>query len=293
MRFLLTIFTISFLFSCSTTPGNVAFKEEESLIKSILKPLAVKGVEIKEVKATDGSPFKDFTQFEVVLVDKRRNQLVKKYIWVSKDGNYLILDAFKIRKEADRVSLVPVKPKDSEVPLKQDLSWVEKIDEKLTKMNIPHVIGNGENIVYIVWDVYCPFCYKHFGEIVKKAKELNLQVHLIPLAVHGKSSLEGFVYFTKLAREKGMEKTFQYLLKKGEGDFLKYAKTFEEETKKNLNSVPAEERESLMEFYKDLRNSLISHNITATPTVIFIPKGETQGYVYVGFKPLEEVIKKK
>jgi thiol:disulfide interchange protein DsbC len=293
MRFLLAILTTSFLFSCSTTQNNSSFKEEENLIKTLLKPLAVKGVEIKEVRATDGSFFSDFAQFEVVLLDKRRNQMVKKYIWVSKDGNYLVLDVFKIEKEKDRISLVPVKPNDSEVPLKQDLSWVKKIDEKLTKMNIPHVIGDGENIVYIVWDVYCPFCYKHFGEVAKKAKELNLQIHLIPLAVHGKSSLEGFVYFTKLVREKGLENTFKYLLEKGNGDFLKYARSFDEEVKNNIGSMSKGEKEALVNFYKNLRDTLVSHNITATPTIIFIPKDETQGYVYVGFKPLEEVIKQK
>jgi thiol:disulfide interchange protein DsbC len=302
MKFLLALLTTSLLFSCSNAQEKekvetkkVSIQEEESVIKAVLKPLSVRGVEIKEVKAIKDSPVEDLRMFEVTLIDKKNNRIVRKYIWMSEDGKYLALDLFKVKKEGEQVGITPLKPKESEVPLKQDLSWIKTIDEKLQKANIPHVIGNGKNKIYIVWDVYCPFCYKHFKEVAgKKVQELDLQIHMIPLPVHGERSLKGFVYFTQLARKEGMKNAIEKMFSKGNGSFMKYAKSFSKEVDENYSKIPEKERKELNKFYKDLRKELLSHNIHATPTIIYIPPTEKEkGYVFVGFKPLEEVIKQK
>jgi len=302
MRFFLALLATSLLFSCSNAQEKekienrkMGVQEEELIIRAVLKPLSVRGVEVKEVKAIKDSPVEGLRMFEVTIVDKKNNRLVRKYIWMSEDGKYLALDLFKVKKEGEKVSITPLKPKKSETPLKQDLSWLKAIDEKLQKANIPHVIGNGKNKVYIIWDVYCPFCYRHFKEVAgKKAQELDLQIHMIPLPVHGERSLKGFVYFTQLARKEGMKSAIEKMFSKGNGDFMKYAKIFSKEVDENYSKIPEKERKELDKFYKDLQKELLSHNIHATPTIIYIPPTEKEkGYVFVGFKPLEEIIKQK
>jgi len=302
MRFLLALLATSFLFSCSNAQEKekienrkMSVQEEELIIRAVLKPLSVRGVEVKEVKAIKDSPVEGLRMFEVTIVDKRNNRMVRKYIWMSEDGKYLVLDLFKVKKEGEEAAIIPLKPKESEIPLEQDLSWLKAIDEKLQKTNIPHVIGNGKTKVYIVWDIYCPFCYKHFKEIAgKKAQELDLQIHMIPLPVHGEKSLKGFVYFTQLARKEGMKNAIEEMFSKGNGDFMKYAETFSKEVDENYSKIPEKERKELDKFYKDLQKELLSHSIHATPTIIYIPPMEKEkGYVFVGFKPLEEIIKQK
>jgi thiol:disulfide interchange protein DsbC len=302
MRFLLALLATSLLFSCSNAQEKekienkkVSVQEEELIIKAVLKPLSVRGVEVREVKAIKDSPVEGLRMFEVTIIDKKNNRMVRKYIWMSEDGKYLVLDLFKVRKEGKEVGIIPLKPKESEVPLKQDLSWLKAIDEKLQKANIPHIIGNGKTKVYIVWDVYCPFCYRHFKEVAgKKVQELDLQIHMIPLPVHGERSLKGFVYFTQLARKEGMKSAMEKMFSKGNGDFMKYVRIFSKEVDKNYSKIPEKERKELDKFYKDLQKELLSHNIHATPTIIYIPPTEKEkGYVFVGFKPLEEIIKRK
>jgi thiol:disulfide interchange protein DsbC len=302
MKFLLALLTTSLLFSCSNAgekgkieTRKVSVQEEESVIKAVLNPLSVRGVEVKEVKAIKDSPVKGLRTFEVTLIDKRNSRMVKKYIWMSEDGRYLALDLFKVKKEGKNAVITPLKPKESEVPLKQDLSWLKAIDRKLQKANIPNVIGNGKNRIYIVWDVYCPFCYKHFKEVAgKKVRELDLQIHMIPLPVHGERSMKGFVYFTQLARKEGIKNAMEKMFSRGDGDFRKYAKILSEEVDKNYTRIPEKERKELDKFYKDLQKELLSHGIHATPTIIYIPPVEKEkGYVFVGFKPLEKVIKQK
>ena len=203
--------------------------------------------------------------FEITLIDRKNSRMVRKYVWMSEDGKYLALDLFKVKKGGKKVGIIPLKPKESEVPLKQDLSWLKAIDGRLQKANIPNVIGNGKNRIYIVWDVYCPFCYKHFKEVAgKKVRELDLQIHMIPLPVHGERSLKGFVYFTQLARREGIKSAMEKMFSRGNGDFMKYVKILSEEVDKNYSKIPEKERKSLTNSIKIFRKS-------SSPTISMQP----------------------
>ncbi len=279
-----------------TTNTKNSIKEDKALIKEILKPLEKKGVTLEKISLMkDIYNLPGYDAFTITLQDKRRNIKVKRYVWISKDRKHVIFDIFNVKQTPKGVSLSALRPKNSIELLKVDLSWIEDIDKTLTKHNIPHIIGKGnKRKVYIVWDIYCPFCYMHFKEIPKKAKDLNLEIHMVPFAVHGKHSIDGLLYYTKLSREKGVEKTLEYLYSLGNGDFRKYMKSLDNEIKKELPSMSKDEKEKLGKEFKDIKNKLLTKGVRGTPSIIYITDQKSQkGYVITGFKPLKEVIKMK
>jgi len=302
MRFLITLTLISLLVgSCSKaevkekkaeTKGEVQNTRAEKVIKALLSPLKVRGVEVKKVEPAN-LKVPGFEAYQVTLIDKRNHREVKKYIFLSKEGNYLTLEMFKYKLEGKRVSLQPLNPKNPVKELKTDISFVRKIDELLTKENIPHVIGKGERKVYIVWDVFCPFCYKHFNQIEEIARKNNVEIHMIPLAVHGENSVKGLIYYTQIARKRGAAGALKELYNLGNGDFMKYVKNLEDKLNKSGIELSKEEQEKIKETLKEVEKELLKHGVRATPTIIYAPPGEKKGHIHVGFKPIEEVIKEK
>jgi thiol:disulfide interchange protein DsbC len=268
------------------------YKEEERIIKAVLEPLKMRGVEIKEVKPTSEVKIPGFEAFEVVLFDKRNSREIKRYAFISPDRKYMVLDVFKVEGEGDKLRLQPIRPKDAVKQVKTDVSWVYEVDKKLTQEGIPHVIGKSDKKIYIVWDVFCPFCYAHFHQLEEIAKKNGVEIHMIPFPIHGENSMRGLLYFTKLAKEKGVSQAFAELYKLGDGNFRKYA----EELKKKASSLKLskEEEDKLRKFYASLKEELVKKGVHATPTIVYIPPGEKdKGYMITGFKPIEEILKMK
>jgi thiol:disulfide interchange protein DsbC len=269
---------------------SVTVKSEEEIIKAILKPLSVRGIEVKEIKPTDEVKVPGFRTFEVVLLDKRNTVEIKRYVFISPDGKYLTLEVFAVNQKGGEVHLQPLRPKNSVRKVKVDVSWVKKIDEKLEQAKVPHVIGKSDRKVYIVWDSMCPFCYRHFNKLAQLAKENGVEIHMIPFPIHGEASVKGLLFYAQLAREKGAQKAFEELYKLGGGDFRAYAKRLETEGS-NLK-LSEEEQKKLKETFKELQEILVKNGVHATPSIIYAPSGD-KGYVFVGFKPLREVVKLK
>ncbi len=309
MRVFLTAAALTFLVaSCSQAEKakkTVVKKEvsseivkDENLIEAVLKPLSKRNVVVKEIKKVDLNVPGFFT-FEVTLLDKSRNVEINKYIWISEDGKYLVLDMFSVKKEKDKVLIKPLAPKNKvkQLPLKkEDLSWIKKIDERLTKEGIPHVIGKGEKKVYVIWDVYCPFCYEHIKKLSpKKLSEKGIEIHMIPFPVHGKASVNGTMYFIKLCKERGIEGAFKYITALGNGNFRDYVKEFEKESNAYVKSLDEKERKKEEQFVENLRKELIKGKVRGTPTIIYIPPNEknNMGYKILGYRPLDEVVKMK
>ena len=313
MRFLITLLVSMFLLSaCSqaekfslekaspkgSEQNSKTIVEDEALIKAVLRPLSRKNVVVEKVKKVPSS-VPGFDAFEVTLLDKNRNVEINKYIWVSKDGKYLVLDVFSIKKLGNKILINPVVPKHrikKLPPKKENLSWIKKIDEQLTEEGIPHVIGKGNKKVYIVWDVFCPFCYEHIKRLSpeKLAKE-GIELHMIPFPVHGKASIVGTMYFMKLDKEKGAAGALKYITSLGSGDFSKYVKEFKKESENYVKNLNKEEREKQEKFVENLKKELIKGRVRGTPTIIYIPPGEknNMGYKILGYKPLNEVVKMK
>ena len=298
MRLLTAALILSLLTgaSCSQADQNSqkevkeSLKKEEAIIKGLFKPLEAQGVKVKEIKLANEVKIPGFNTFEVTIKDERKARELKKYIFISEDGNYLALQMFKVATEGDTARLTPVTPKNPVKPLKVDLSWLKDVDKKLEENNIPHVIGKSDRKIYIVWDIFCPFCYKHFNQIEEIAKKNNVELHMIPLPVHGENSVKGFLYYTQLARERGAAQAFKELYSLGNGDFRRYA----EEIQKKEVKLPKEEQERLKAFFEELQAELLKKGVQATPSIIYIPPGEKdRGYIIVGFKPIEEVLKMK
>lgn len=309
MRILLSVAILTFLLaSCSqaektkeTSVKNQVSSDilkDENLIKAVLKPLSRKNVVVKQVKKVN-LDVPGFFTFEVTLLDKGRNVEINKYIWISRDGKYLVLDMFSIKRERDKVLIRPLTPQKrikQLPPEKEDLSWIKKIDEQLTKEGIPHVIGKGEKKVYVIWDVYCPFCYEHIKRLSpeKLAKE-GIELHMIPFPVHGKASITGTMYFIKLSKEKGAEGALKYITTLGNGNFRDYVKEFEKESNAYVKGLSEKERKKEEQFVENLKKELIKGKVRGTPTIIYIPPNEknNMGYKILGYKPLNEVVKMK
>ena len=273
--------------------------EDKELIKGILKPLSRRNVEVKRVELVKGLNVPGFVTFKVTLLDKDRNVEIKKYIWMSRDGNYLVLDMFAVKKEGKKILIEPLSPKErikQLPPKKVNLSWVKKIDQQLTKEGIPHVIGKGDKKVYVIWDVYCPFCYEHLKKLSsEELSKKGIELHMIPFPIHGERSITGTVYFFKLSKEKGFEGAINYITDLGGGDFRKYVEEFEKESEKYVKSLSPEERKKEEEFAKSLKDELVKYKVRGTPTIVYIPQNSqnNEGYKFLGYKPLDEVVKLK
>jgi thiol-disulfide isomerase/thioredoxin len=266
--------------------------QDEKIIRSILSPLKVQGVEVKNVNPANVQ-VPGFKVYEVTIDDKRNHREIKKYVFLSKKGNYLALEMFKYEIKGDKVLLKPINPKNPVKELKTDVSFVRKIDEILTRANIPHVVGKSDRKVYIIWDVFCPFCSAHFNQLEEIARKNNVEIHMIPLAVHGENSIKGLIYYTQIARERGTAGAFKEFYSLGNGDFMKYAKNLEEKIKKGGIKLSKEEQNRIKETLKNVEKELLKNGVRATPTIIYAPPGEKKGYIHVGFKPIKEILKEK
>jgi thiol:disulfide interchange protein DsbC len=282
------------LFSCGAKQQNVISDNASAkIIKEIIKPLKARGVELEKIEKTNREFVKGFKTYRVKLFDKKNSRHIYRYIWLSEDNKYFTFQILKAEFVNGTLKVTPIEPEKNVELAKVDLSWLSKIVDELKSNGIPYTIGKGNKTVYIVWDIYCPFCYSHFKEVVgKKIQELNVTLKMIPLPVHGKSSMEGFVYFTDMAQKLGLKAAMEKIFEKGNGDFVKYAKEFSNEVNKNYKKIPETKRKKLEEFYRKLSEELTSHNIHATPTIIYIPPEEkNKGFITVGFIPLEQVVK--
>jgi thiol-disulfide isomerase/thioredoxin len=282
--------------SCSEAnveSSNVTPEIQKKVIRGLLSPLKSRGVELEKVQPVKEVKIPGFTTYEVTLKDNREHREVKKYVFVSNEGNYIALEIFKYQLKDGKVLIKPLNPKNSVKPLKVDISFIEKIDEELSKAKIPHVVGKGEKKVYIVWDVFCPFCYSHFNQVEDIAEKNNVEIHMIPLAVHGENSVKGLVYYVALARKKGTAGALKQLYSLGNGNFMKYVRELEKILKKDNFGLSDKEERELEKLIKNVEKELVKNNVRATPTIIYAPPGSKKGYIHVGFKPIEEVLKEK
>ena len=290
------LITLTFTNGCLKAETQRTLRKEEviqteKVIKALLKPLSTRGVEVKSVRPSEKVKVPGFETFEVDLVDKGHHKELKRFIFINPKEKLIALQMFKYSINGENVLLEPLKPKNAEKPIKIDVSFFKEIDKALSKANIPHVVGKSDKKVYVVWDVFCPFCYRHFGQIEEIAKKNNVEIHLIPLAVHGENSVKGIIYYTKLARKKGATEALKELYNMGNGNFMKYAKALEEKLKKEKKIT--EDQEKIIKTLKKVEVQLVKNGVRATPTLIYVPPGKNKGKIHVGFIPIERLINEK
>ncbi|SNR84421.1 DsbA family protein [Desulfurobacterium atlanticum] len=304
--YFLTVLALTTSFSCaqsSKTSKDVvssATKEDVELVKKMFGHAAGRNLELVDVEPTNKTV--TLRAYKVKFKDKKSPRYVYGYVWLSteeagKDGKGKIM-TFKIYEitgeSKDGMPLAaPIEPEKQEEMYKTDLSWFKKIVKELEDKNIPHTIGKGDKVVYIVWDVYCPFCYNNFGKVAKSLKE-GIKLVFVPLPVHGETSVKGFVYYTYLARKEGAQKAMGHIFMRGDGNFGKFRRSFEEEVEKNYNKIPEKERKELEKFYRDIRAQLVKKGINATPTIVYIPPTEKdKGYIHRGFIQFDKLFELK
>lgn len=294
MRFFTCFLALLLAFSCSANSKKVNVSNQDiKLISSILKPLAQRGITVKSISQVKPSAVTGLKQYQVSLLDKHERQELNRYIFISENGKYVVFNVLEVKNLKGNVSLSPLRPSEGVKSIKVNLSWLKSMDDELNKNHIPHLLGNGKHRIYVAWDIYCPFCYDHFKDVVgKELKKLDVTLDLIPLPIHGKASIEGFTYFTQLARKMGMKGAMSYIFSMGNGNFQKYAECFSKKVNQNYPKMDKGEKKNLGKFYTNIRKQLLSHYVHATPTIMYIPNG-SKGYVFVGFRPLKEVLSMK
>ncbi|WP_457568629.1 DsbA family protein [Desulfurobacterium sp.] len=285
-------------FSCAqtrTTQTGTAknFKDTKTLIRKMFGHAGGKNLELVDVEPTNKTV--TLRAYKLKFKDKTGSRYIYGYVWMTDNGKEMALKVYKFDSETKGgMPLASViEPAKREEMIKTDLSWFKKILNELNKNNIPHVVGNGTKTVYIVWDVYCPFCYENFSKVAQSLKK-GIKLVFVPLPVHGQRSIKGFVYYTYLARKEGAQKAMGHIFMRGKGNFLKFNQSLAEEVNKNYNKIPENERKELEKFYANLRAELLKKGINATPTIIYIPPGEkNKGYVHRGFIPFDKLFKLK
>ncbi len=290
-------------FSCAQTKQaevKSPSKEDVKLVKKMFGHAAGQNLELVGVEPTNKTV--TLRAYRVKFKDKKSPRYIYGYVWLSTDeveksgkGKEMAFKVYQVTGERkDGMPLAaPIEPEKKEEMYKTDITWFKNIVNDLQKENIPHTIGKGDKVVYIVWDVYCPFCYENFGEVAKALKE-GVKLVFVPLPVHGKTSVRGFVYYTYLARKEGAQKAMEHIFARGEGNFRKFRKSYEEEVNKNYDKIPEQERKELEKFYDDIKVQLVKKGISATPTIVYIPSTEKdKGYIHRGFLQFDKLFQLK
>ncbi|OMH40579.1 DsbA family protein [Desulfurobacterium indicum] len=284
-------------FSCAQTQtaqtDTANSKNVKTLIKKMFGHAGGKNLELVDVEPTNKTV--TLRAYKLKFKDKAGSRYIYGYVWMTDNGKNMALKLYKFDSETKGgMPLASViEPKVREKMIKTDLSWFKNILKELDKNNIPHVVGNGNKIIYIVWDVYCPFCYQNFSKVAESLKK-GIKLVFVPLPVHGERSIKGFVYYTYLARKEGAQKAMGHIFMRGNGNFMKFNQSLAEEVNKNYNKIPEKERKELEKFYTKIRSDLLKKGINATPTIIYIPPGENnKGYIHRGFIPFDQLLKMK
>ncbi|WP_457570328.1 DsbA family protein [Desulfurobacterium sp.] len=284
-------------FSCAQTQtaqtDTANSKDVKTLIKKMFGHAGGKNLELVDVEPTNKTV--TLRAYKLKFKDKTGSRYIYGYVWMTDNGKNMALKLYKFDSETKGgMPLASViEPKVREKMIKTDLSWFKNILKELDKNNIPHVVGNGNKTIYIVWDVYCPFCYENFSKVAESLKK-GIKLVFVPLPVHGERSIKGFVYYTYLARKEGAQKAMGHIFMRGNGNFMKFNQSLAEEVNKNYNKIPEKERKELEKFYTQIRSDLLKKGINATPTIIYIPPGENnKGYIHRGFIPFDQLLKMK
>jgi thiol:disulfide interchange protein DsbC len=272
---------LALLFAFST-----ALAGGEDVVREFFKPL--KGIKVEEVRKVSSPKVPGFETYEVLLSSTTSDIRAKRYIWVSKDLRFITTNMASIERQGKKLAFRTLKPSSKVPPAVRDVSWLKDVEKRLNKAGIPHVIGKGKRKLYVIWDVLCPFCFRHFAHMTKKeAEKLGVEIHAIPYAVHGESSIEGLAYFAQLAREKGIDQAFKHFASLGK-DFGEFRKNLKKELKKAKFDSNFKRRAKIA--LRAVKRMLGKNRIVATPTYIYLQSPSKKGCIFVGYESLEEVV---
>jgi len=267
MRKMLTVFTIT-LFSISSVKA-------ETISVKLSPTVTGKLTEEKQETTTVKYYRLQFTEggrsFDIPVI-------------AVKDGNtyyyYLADKKYVVENGELKLIATDVKIKEKPVELSQEQAQIIKqVVADYLKKGFNLRINNNEEkpTLYVVWDVFCPFCKEGIKNgTLNKLKE-KYSVIVVPFAVHGKASLKGEAYFLERSKEIGVEESLKEWFSKIEPRVIEKVqdkKKFEEE----LNKLSSNER--LEDFILNKSKKLFQAGITATPT--FVVEKEEKMIRYVG-----------
>ncbi len=289
---------ILFLTSCQSEPKYDLKKVEEEVgskvkpleekekkeLKGILEAVFPKGWEVIGLFEVQPSEESFLRKFLVKVYSPYEHVIWNRFVWLTSDGKLLFTKTYLVGDN----SVGPIVPKkDREYPL-ESLRWVLDIERVAFDGNLPISLTKGKRIVYLVWNPYCKTCFQEWKEMLKKAKENEVSVRLIPY--HGvyypMDNLYMLIYLLWKAQNEGLYAVLDgyYSSAKSFEDFLSRLK---EETFQNLNGIPEKTFNNIGFQLKQISKILETAKIFVVPTSVLVEKvepklGLAEGYVIVG-----------
>ena len=243
-----------------------------------------KGYEIEEFKKLQ-SEIPNFDKYLLGIVIPSENKKVRRYIWVSRDGKYVILALFEKRDS----NFFPIQPKNPVVELdeKRNLEFIRKLEKILEENNIPYTIGNGKKEIYILWDVFCPFCHEYIKLLEKSPEIKDYTIKLIPFPIHGEASLKGFTYLVWYSQNYGWDKFQKEYMNV---NYKEYKNKILKDIQTKYKKIPQKMKEKYEKIFEQIKEEFIKAKMRGTPTVIKVKeKGKIwQGCVNTGPKFLKD-----
>jgi len=272
---------VSFIFLSSLAFATSPSYETAQTLANSFKE---KGYEIKEFKKLK-SEIPNFDKYLLGVAIPLENKEVRRYIWVSKDGKYVILALF----EKKGTNFVPIQPKKAIVELneKRNLNFVKKVEKILKENNIPYTIGNGKKELYMLWDVFCPFCHEYLRLLKNTSEIKDYTIKLLPFPVHGEMSFKGFTYLAWYSKKYGWDK---YQKEYMNISYREYKDKLLKDIQEKYKEIPQKEKEKYEKIFKQIKEEFVKAGMRGTPTVIKVKeKGNSwQGCISIGAKPLKE-----
>jgi len=205
---------------------------------------------------------------------KTKKEIVTHYTYtVTKDGVKAVFDIVKV---GDKFYGLPMKLENGEFKrIEPRVSLVPVNADFLSKvfLKLEHVVGDSFRIgkdkrkptLFIVFDSMCPYCMKALkGGELQKLKE-NYNLVFLPLAVHGKASIDGLSCIYTLAKKEGMEGALKEVFSWKDG------KSWEKYEKK-LSSCKVDGK--VRKTVEEVSQQLLENGVFATPTFFLNKNGK-------------------
>jgi len=178
-------------------------KEIKQRVNQVEKTITYKenGKEFKAVEKKALGKLPCFV-YSYQVKDENKKSLLKGNL--IRCGNEFFLFGYKYNPLTKKLSFDPLfRTQVESLPFKAP--YLQKVWELLKEKGLAFSVGNGNKVVYLVFDGLCPFCAQKFSSFsVLQEKYKGYQFRFIPLPIHGQDSFTVNGMILEKARKEGI-----------------------------------------------------------------------------------------